>query len=323
MADTEWFAACGWGVFCHYLARLPLGVDPQAKRTGPTPEAWNAQVDAFDVRGLADQLEAVGAGYFFITLTQGSGFFCAPSEAYDRMAGLTPSKCSRRDLISDLHAELQPRGIRLLVYCASEFSFMDREARKGLKLQHHHNDFTPPRRAIWHEHRQVAFMRNVETVLADYATRWGRKVSGWWIDGCYEAEHRFPEGDPPNFQTLAAALRAGNPDAIVAFNTGVKTPVIRNTIHEDYTAGEISRALPVCPGPTLDLDGHPAQYHLLSYLGQNWCLGDPRFPDDLVKGYTRHVMARGGVMTWDVPILPSGLIPRAFVDQLSVIGRGR
>ena len=321
MADTNWFAECGWGMFCHYLAKPPLGVNPKKERAGLTPEAWNAQVDYVDVNGLADQLEEVRARYFFITLTQGSGFFCAPSKTYDRITGIQPSKCSKRDLISDLHTELEPRGIKLLVYCPSEFSYKDPEARKGLKLHHHHNDYTPVRREIWHEHRQVEYMLNVEAIVSDFSRRWGRKVSGWWIDGCYEAEHRFPEGDPPNFQSLAAALRTGNPDAIVAFNTGVKTPVIRNTIHEDYTAGEISRAFPVCPGATLDLDGHSVQYHLLSYLGENWGFGGPRFPDEFVVGYTRHVLEKGGVMTWDVPIMKNGIISEPFINQLKSIGR--
>lgn len=316
MPDTSWFAELKWGVFCHYLAKPPLGVDPEAEKQTLTPEDWNRQVDAFDVRGLADQLEAVGAGYFFITLTQGSGFFCAPSEVYDRITGLKVSKCSKRDLISDLHAELKPRGIPLLVYCPSEFSYKDPEARPGLKLTHHHNDTVPPDRQVWRRHRQVEYMRNVEAIIRDFSNRWGPKVSGWWIDGCYEMEYRFPEDDPPNFQTLAAALRSGNPDAIVAFNTGVKTPVILNSVHEDYSAGEISRALPQCRGSTVELNGHHAQYHLLCFLGEFWGIGEPRFPDDLVTGYTRHVVGNGGVMTWEVPIRKNGLIPRTFTDQL-------
>ena len=69
--DTNWFADCGWGVFCHYLAGAPgfPGADMSA-------EAWSQQVDDFDVRGLAEQLQSVGAPYFFITIGQGSGHFC-------------------------------------------------------------------------------------------------------------------------------------------------------------------------------------------------------------------------------------------------------
>lgn len=320
MPNTNWFADCGWGVFCHYLANRPGGSDD----TGSTAEAWDQQVAAFDVKGLARQLQSVQTRYFFITIGQGSGHFCAPNETYDRLTGIRPGKCSRRDLVSDIHAELAPLGIKLLVYSASEIAWGDAEARIGLKLTHHHSDLGEDGKKvgyrIWREHRQVDFMRNVEAIHTEWSQRWGKKVSGWWIDGCYEPEHRFPEDDPPNFKTFAAALRSGNPDAIVAFNTGVKVPVIRNTIHEDYTAGEISRALPVCRSAFLEKDGHKARTHILSFLGEFWCKGEPRFPEEMAVGYTKHVTSKGGVMTWDVPIQTNGLIPEPFVDQLKAVG---
>jgi hypothetical protein len=292
---------------------------------GVSAEAWNAQVDAFDVKGLARQLESVHASCFFITLGQGSGHYCAPNETYDRLTGISPSKCATRDLISDLYAELNPRGIKLLLYSASELSWGDMEARPGLKMTHNHNDRDGEGKKlgykIWHEHRQVDFMKNVEAIHREWAERWGKKISGWWIDGCYEPEVRFPEEDPPNFETFAAALRAGNPDAIVCFNTGVKTPVVCNSRHEDYTAGEISRALPECPGAWLEKDGHKVRYHLLSFLGDFWGKGEPRFPDELAAGYTTYVTGKGGVVTWDVPIQKNGLIPEPFIQQLSAVDR--
>ena len=309
--NTEWFARCGHGVFCHYLTS-----------TQTTAEEWNRQVDAFDVSGLARQLASVGAGYFFITLGQGSGHFCAPNAEYDRLAGITPSKCSRRDLVADIHQELEPLGIRLMLYSAAEMAWDDAQARVGLKLKYHHNDPGSGGNRIWRRHRQVAFMKNIEAIHLEWAKRWGRKISGWWIDGCYEAAYRFPENDPPNFQTLAAALRAGNPEAIVAFNPGVLIPIICHSVHEDYTAGEISDALPECPGAWVEKDGHKARYHILSYLGAFWGKDKPRFPNELVAGYTKHVTGKGGVITWDVPIQKNGLIPEAYIAQLQAIAAG-
>jgi len=155
-------------------------------------------------------------------------------------------------------------------------------------------------------------------------------VRGWWIDGCYFADEMYRHADEPNFASFAAALKAGNPDAIVAFNPGVVVPVICHSEHEDYTAGEIAEALPTCPGRWVARGGHKAQYHILSYLGSTWCGGDrPRFGDDpstslragLAAAYTRYIVSKGGVVTWDVPILTSGLIPQPFVAQLQAIGR--
>lgn len=313
MRDTEWFAGNGWGVFCHYLT------SPQT-----TAEEWNRRVDAFDVEGLAGQLASVNARHFFITVGQGSGHYCAPNETYDAIAGVRPSKCSRRDLVSALHDALRPRGIDLLVYAPADGSNADPEARGGLKLTAHWHevkDFDWGPGPHWKPFRLPEFQRNWEAVCRDWAVRWGRKIRGWWIDGAYAADLRYPENEEPNFKTFSAALRAGNPDAIVAFNPGVMTPVIHYTDHEDYTAGEISDALPECKGPFVQgTSGHKDRYHVLSYLGEYWCRKEPRFPDELVSGYTAHVTSKGGVVTWDVPIRKNGLIPQAFIEQLEAIG---
>ena len=43
--------------------------------------------------------------------------------------------------------------------------------------------------------------------------RWGQKVWGWWFDGCYFADAMYRHPDAPNFASFAAAAKAGNPDA--------------------------------------------------------------------------------------------------------------
>ena len=147
---ADWLHECGWGVFTHYL---PLNRD----RPTTDAAAWNAIVDSFNATHLAEQLEEVGACYYFITIGQcgalrplaagvdppadplrlplplglrrcsvclpdrrarrrDSGWYLGPNKAYDDFAGHSPPHTSRRDLISDLHAALAPRNIRLGVY---------------------------------------------------------------------------------------------------------------------------------------------------------------------------------------------------------------
>jgi hypothetical protein len=313
MRDTEWFANRGWGVFCHYL-------------TGPetTADAWNRQVDAFDVASLARQLHSVQTRYFFITLGQGSGHYCAPNSTYDAIVDIQPSKCARRDLVSDLYDALHPLGIELLVYVPADGSWSDMKARKGLGMPRHWNDgdFQWGTGERWAQFRWIQFMQNWEAVCREWSLRWGPKVRGWWVDGCYGADYRYPESEAPNLKSYAAALRAGNADAILAFNPGVLTPVIHYTDHEDFTAGEVSNALPECAGPFIKgPSGHVDRYHILTYLGEFWGRGAPRFPDEMVCGYTKHITGKGGVITWDVPILKTGLIPDIYIRQLSTIGR--
>lgn len=310
--DTAWFASRRWGVFCHYLGRPEM-----------TSAEWNMQVDAFDTARLAAQLRDIGAPYFFFTIGQGSGHYCAPNATYDRWTALQPSKCSRRDLVSDLAEALDRVGIPLLVYI-SDGPFADRDACRGLGLTDHweydkNHNWWPGQH--WAKYRLPEFQCRWEEVCRDWSLRFGRKVRGWWVDGAYAREQRFPEDCPPNLRTYAEALRAGNPDALVSFNPGIHVPVIAYSEHEDFTAGEIGDALPECKAGFLaGPGGHQELYHILSYLGKYWSAPPPRFPDELVIGYTRHVISKGGVMTWDVPIQPTGLIPPEFANQLQAIG---
>ena len=130
---------------------------------------------------------------------------------------------------------------------------------------------------------------------------------------------RFPENEPPNLKTLKRALRSGNPNAIITFNTrGVKVPIPVSSPHEDYAAGEVSRQLPSsCPGAWLKGEGIRSRYHSLSYLGRTWGQGDtPRFSDEVVIRNTKDVTSKGGFVSWDVPHSEKGLIPEAFMIQL-------
>ena len=341
-SDTTWFREARWGVFCHYLA-----APPSSPTAAPlTPEEWNRQVDGFDVRGLAEQLASTGARYFFITLGQNSGFFCAPNATYDALVPNRPSRLSQRDLVADLYDALEPHGIRLMVYLPAHAPAYDRAAVEGLRC-------TP----LWDasrwqlrpglylaqpdaDERLSTFQRNWEAVIREWSLRRGNKVWGWWVDGCYYADRMYRHPDAPNFRFFAEAMKAGNPEALVAFNPGVVVPVVSHSEYEDYTAGEIANAFPVMMDsrwnrqdkqekywgmPLRDtVDG--AQYHILSFLGAYWCGGQPRFSDELVIGLTRHYNAFGGVVTWDVPIgqegSRNGLIPEPFARQLQALHKG-
>lgn len=325
-ANTDWLLQSRWGVFVHYLADFASNTE--------TPEVdtadWNDRLDRFDVRGLADQLETVGAGYFILTLGQNSGYYLSPNSAYDAFVGYEPSHCSRRDLVADLIAELSPRGIRMMVYFTAAAPALDRQAIERLRC-------TPPNDARtigFHpelydyqagvDDRLTEFQLKWEEVVKEWSLRWGTGCHGWWIDGCYNADVMYRSAQAPNFASFAAALKAGNPDSLVAFNPGVKVPVICHSEYEDYTAGEISDAF---PAPTMY--GHPrlgryvdgAQYHLLTYLGEGWGQGAPRFPDEFVIGYTKLINEQEGVITWDTATTREGLIREECYQQLLALGK--
>ena len=292
---AEWMRKAGFGVFMHYLASKPdLPV-----------EDWNRLIDGFDVEGLAAQLAGVKARYFFITLGQNSGHYLSPNPAYDEIAGIHPSKCSRRDLVADLAAALAKRDIRLMVYLPAGAPDRDKVAMQKLEWR------SGP-------YRNAEFQRKWERVIAEWSVRWGKRVSGWWFDGCYWPNAMYRPPKPPNFASFAAAARKGNPDSLVAFNRGVVYPIHPQSEQEDYTAGETDNPEMVRQNGKFWED--MTQFQVLTYLGKWWCGAPARFSDADVVRFTRMTLTRNGAITWDIPREANGLIPEPFVRQLKLAG---
>lgn len=199
---TDWFHDTGWGIMTHYLGAAPSS-DGGAELTA---DMWNRQIDAFDVDTLVEQVASTGAGYLLFTLGQNSGHYCAPNATYDRMVGITPSKCSRRDLIAELATALKPHKIQLLVYLPSGAPAADHVARKKLGWRWGRpGGWQLPGEPVGG--RLKEFQRNWEAVVRDWSLRWGEQVAGWWIDGCYFADDMYRFEDEPNFASFTAALR--------------------------------------------------------------------------------------------------------------------
>jgi hypothetical protein len=301
---ASWMKEAGFGVMTHYLA------DWRARTDGLTMslDQWNELVDHFDVEGLAEQIKSAGAGYHILTIGQNSGYYAAPNATYDKLTGIRPSKCSRRDLISDMAAALGKRGIRLIVYLPAGAPGGDREARVSLQWE---NGAHPNRE----------FQGKWEQIIREWSQRWGDKIAGWWFDGCYWPNTMYRSAQAPNFESFAAAARAGNRASAIAFNPGVVTRLISLTPHEDYTAGEENDPDQVQIRRAEDglLDG--AQVQVLSYLGRTWGMGEPRFTTEQAVQYSGIVRKAGGAITWDVPLEKSGRIAKGFVEQLRAIGK--
>jgi len=301
---AAWMQQAQWGVMGHYLADWQARVHNLAMSV----EQWNHMIDAFDVETLAGQLQSVGARYYQITIGQNSGYYLSPNATYDKIVGIAPGKCSRRDLVADLSAALARRGIKLMVYLPSGAPGQDHVAAAALEWR---NGPFPNRE----------FQRKWEQVIREWSLRWGKKVAGWWFDGCYFPNSMYRSPDPPNFASFAAAARAGNPDAAIAFNPGVVYRLLSLTPYEDFTAGEIDNPELVAIRRAAEgrIDG--VQIQMLSYLGQSWGMGAPRFSTDQVIAFTRKIRDAHGAVTWDVPLEPNGTISQPFLDRLSALAK--
>lgn len=318
--------AGGFGVMCHFLSHPPGSLSTETL----SPDAWNRRVDSVDAEALAEQVASTGARWLIFTLGQNTGYYCSPNAALDELIGRIPGHLSRRDLLADVAASLQQRGIRTIAYLPSHAPALDRRAVEALGC-------TPDWDASnWQlkpgtyvrseatDERLSRFQRNWESVVQEWSTRWGDAVSGWWIDGCYYGERMYHHDDEPNLESFARALRSGNERAAVAFNPGVMVTCFGPA--EDYTAGESMHNLAVSQweggfSPLKNPTGN-SHLHILLPLGRNWCEGEqPRFNQNLAVGYSEYIASLGGGISWDVPITTEGAIPRSFIQTLGAVGR--
>lgn len=290
--NTDWFSQAKYGVFMHFLPGDAKGL---------------ALVKDFDVEALAGQLEAMGAKYFVLTLGQNSGYMNSPNAAYEKRTGYLPGeRCATRDLPLDLCRALQPKGIRLMLYLPCQVPNEDARAQMAFGLPQGAKD----------QPIDLAFAEKWSEVIQEWSDRYGDKVSGWWFDGGYE-HIRFNDAIAERY---AAAVKHGNPKAIVTFNPGIK--VIRWTKAEDYTAGELNEPLPVIPAGRW-LAG--SQWHALTYVGDNWGRRNTRFSDEQWVEWARKVTAQQGVLTLDMgpnydPARgPVGSLAEAQVSQVKAI----
>ena len=296
---AAWLRKARWGVMTHYLADWKSRDYNLEMNVGE----WNKLIDSFDVEALATQLQSVGAAYYQISIGQNSGYYLSPNTTYDKITGIVPSKLSHRDLVSDLYDALSKRRIKLMVYLPSGAPSQDEQADAALEWK---NGPYPNKE----------FQRKWEEVIRAWSLRWGTKVVGWWFDGCFFPNTMYRSEKPPNFSSFAAAARAGNPNAILAFNPSVVYRILSITPEEDFTAGEIDKPELVTIRRAVDGKVDGTQIHMLSFLGQAWGRGNPRFTAEQVVEYTKKLVDAGGSVTWDVPVGLNGTIAQPFIDQL-------
>lgn len=282
-----------WGVFNHFLYGNPGGGLPD----GPDKFNWNEQVKALDVKRIARDLHEVGAGWYFITVMQGRKFMLAPNATFDAIAGTKPGEaCAERDVIMELADELAKYDIDLYLYYTGDGPYRDEEI--GEKF-----GFTEPRGQV-----SAEFVEKWAAVLEEYAVRYGSKVKGWWLDGMYGEFFGYTD---ELMEPYYRAVKKGNPDALVAFNNGVKPECRKWFRDEEITAGEFNEFRYVPPARFID----GAQAFMLIPLGVSadptnpygrWRRPGARVDHAYLKDYVRRVNEIGGVVTIDIYIGPDG-----------------
>ena len=283
---TDWMAG-KVGLFTHYL----YGASSADKVAAD-----------FDVAAFVRQVQETKADYVCLTLGQNSGWMCAPNATYETTAGYPiGSRCCPRDIPGELAAALKPHGVKLFLYLPCQAPNQDAQAEDRFGFGKGAGDRLITREAGF------AWAR----VIEEWSRRYGDGVAGWWFDGGY----RWIRFDDEIAELYAAAVKRGNPQAVVAFNEGVVHPVRPWTQAGDYLCGEVNEPFQeTCAGRWLG----DRQWHLLTFCGRTW--GEPscRFDDAAWINWLKPVLKAGGAVTVDVHIdCPSGRLAPAQVAQLA------
>jgi hypothetical protein len=299
-----------WGVFSHFLYHPQNNPKAVTNRNAGETD-WSTCVDKFNVDTVAKTLAEVGAGYYFITLVQGRKFMAAPNATFDKITGCAPGEaCSRRDLPLDLYNVLSPHGIDLYLYYTGDGPYVDDREGKAFGFTEPRADgVTPP------------FVQKWAAVLEEYAVRYGDKVNGWWIDGCYRDHFKYNED---LLRHYCNACKKGNPNAIVALNNGVHQDLLVDYAIEDFTCGEFNDFLVVPKSRFMD----GIQTHILAPLGISpdgsewggWCKPGCKRTKEHMLDYVKRVNDVGGAVTIDVAIYRDGSFDPAQVEVLKYIG---
>jgi len=296
-----------YGIMVHYLIAPPGQTDEQKT------QAFNHIVDRFDVDTFVQQLETTGADWLIFTIGQNTGYYCSPNEWLDERL---PGHTSRRDLVAEIGQKLKPLGKRLIAYLPSEAYAQSKAV---------HETFG------WDPDDQSTFQTRYQQFIRGYATKFGRLVDGWWFDGCYEWEvFHNSLYDWPNW---FAAARAGNPDAIVAFNDGAFciNKVKPVTPLEDYHAGEVHMLKdgkiklghepdsPLYMPDAQFIDG--VQWHALLPVDSTFEGGQPHhYSDSVLLRWVTQCKAVSGAVTLNLPIGQDGRIPAQSLAQMQRLG---
>lgn len=298
-----------WGVFHHYLYGIQNNPSfSNNQNAGETD--WQICTQALNVKKIAETLHEIGAGYYFFTVMQGRKYMIAENQVYRNIVGdeIANECLSRRDLIEELYQELQKYDIDLYLYFTGDGPYKDEEIGKLF-------GFTEPRLNI-----SMEFVKKWSDVLKEYATTYGDKVKGWWLDGMYKEGFCYTQ---ELMQPYYEAIKAGNPLAVVAFNNGVKPYCYRHYLKEEFTSGE-QVDFSVSPASRFQ-DG--AQTHILMPIGAEsrdigatWAGGGLNFSKEALCSFAKKVISAGGVITFDCKLNRDGSFDEAQINVLRAVG---
>jgi hypothetical protein len=321
---ARWLAEGSYGVMVHYL------VSPEGKTPAEKTKALNRIIDGFDLDLFIRQFEASRADWLIFTVGQNTGYYNSPNSYLDR---ILPGRTPRRDLVLEIGQRLAALNKKYIAYLPAEVWIQSAEVQTAF---------------AWNPADQTEFLKRYLEFLRAYSLQYGTLVHGWWFDGCYDEIH---QGKWDWSEWLCAA-RAGNPEAIVAFNDGAfcvgrEKPL---TPLQDYHAGEVhlledgkirfdflDEKKAVVVGGKLRTPGREPQFYMPTGQfvdGVQWQALVPldstfngavpnefcRYSVEEMIKFTRACKAVNGAVTFNAPIEVTGEIPAQTFAKIQQMG---
>lgn len=326
---TDWMANGSYGMMVHYLIH-PQGKTPEAKTAD-----LNRIIDSFDIDFFMKQFEASGADWMIFTIGQNTDYYNGPNVVLDTMI---PGHTPKRDLVLEIARRVHKQNKRFIAYLPSGGQSPLIKSTFG---------FNPD--------DQSHFQKRWQAVIAAYSVHLGDNCDGWWFDGWYDD---LVKGW--SVKEWNAAVEAGNPNSIAAYNDGSfcigrTAPVSPD---EGFIPGEThllwhgqivlnvnhyvshTSELTVGAGGELLLNGWNAplympnsrfidgvQWHALVPIDSTWMPGvlladkQCHYSDQDLIDFVKGCQKVGGAVTYNVPIGINGHVPEATAAQLARIGK--
>jgi len=305
-ANTDWFAACTYGVGFHWTAKT-------VPRSGPAVTFQKA-VEQFNLPSFVDTIAEMDADYVLLTCTHALQMLPAPNPVIE---SILPGRTCHRDLIQEMAVQLKKRGIDLILY-----------------YNHSCNQSDDPswEQAVgYHDPDKNRLADNLCEIIAWMGQHYKNLIKAWWFDSPYSLDPSGPYSsvstDMTNFrfpwERFTAAAKSGYAPRLVTYNAGVNETYLYTT-HQDYWAGEM---IDLNHPPTSRLQKNGLQWH-------GWtCLDDPAwvhtrldteipnvlYPDEQVISLDAEIKKHQAPMTFNLGIYQDGTISPHAIKQMCTI----
>jgi hypothetical protein len=296
-ASTGWFVKTGYGAMFHWT-------DFTQPREG-AKKLYPDAVDLFDVNAFAGLLEEMGAGYVIFTLNHAHPHCPAPIHAWETVH---PGWTTKRDLIGDIAAALEKRGIRLILYINSPvLTNFGKTGATGLyELTFSEEQFTEIHK----------------NVLSEIGSRYGEKLAGYWFDSWYQSLAAYP--DVP-IEAIYRCCKVGNPNRITALNFWI-FPVL--TPWQDYWAGELNALQNPFESRYIQTGaGTGFQAHGMVSLLPSWVHSEtgpippPQFSTEDLIAHVKANMEHQAVTTINIGVYQDGTLEQSSLDMMRELRR--